>query len=132
MTDEGAMVAGNPDHYEIRVPEAITETLGGIPTRFMFHLEPRERPVHFRRDPAFPKDFAEGATLATLLDGTTPVALATGMQIRDFDDGFAIKLTLYFPKAAPPEMLEHHSRHYAIEFSRWIAVAHSTARPRGE
>jgi hypothetical protein len=130
LTDEAAMEAGNPDHYEVRPEVAVTETFAGIPTRFKFNMEPRERPSHYQRDPAFPKDATEGAGafLATLLDGTTPVALAAGMQIRDDDDGFAIKLTVFFPKAAPPEMLEHHSRHYAIEFSRWIAMAHAAKR----
>jgi hypothetical protein len=130
LMDEAAMEAGNPDHYEVRPEVAVTETFAGIPTRFKFNMEPCERPAHFRRNPDFPRDVTAGAGafLATLLDGTTPVALSAGMQIRDEDDGFAIKLTVFFPKAAPAEMLEHHSRHYAIEFSRWIAMAHAAKR----
>jgi hypothetical protein len=126
LSDEPAMLAGNPDHYEIRMPEAIiTETIGGIPTRFKFQPEPVERPETFKPDPAFPLNpGGNHAALATLLDDVTPQALATGMQLRETDDGFAMKMTLHFPAAAPPEMLEDHSRHYAIEFSRWITMAY--------
>lgn len=141
FTDEPAMLAGNPDHFEIRLPEGvITETLGGIPTRFKIHLqsdEPIEPPASFKLDPAFPVRPAEtggikvgGAVLSTLLDGRTPVMLQPAVeQLREAEDGFAMKLTMYFPAAAPPELLEDHSRHYAIEFSRWITMAYLEGKP---
>jgi hypothetical protein len=131
LSDEPAMLAGNPDHYEIRMPEGIiTETIGGIPTRFMFHFDPIDPPASFTLDPEFPVRpmGGGGATMATLLDGVTPQALPAGMQLRQTDDGFAMKMTLYFPAAAPPDMLEDHSRHYAIEFSRWISMAYQASR----
>jgi hypothetical protein len=135
LSDEPAMLAGNPDHYEIRMPEGIiTETIGGMPTRFKFQPEPVERPETFRADPAFPLNpGGNQAALATLLDDVTPQALATGMQLRETDEGFAMKMTLHFPAAAPPEMLEDHSRHYAIEFSRWITMAYQAKQaPAGQ
>jgi hypothetical protein len=135
LSDEPAMLAGNPDHYEIRMPEGtITETIGGIPTRFMFHFEPTDPPESFRLDPDFPirPMGSGGGAMATLLDGVTPVALPAGMQLRETDDGFAMKMSLYFPAAAPEEMLEHHNRHYAIEFSRWITMAYQASRAEGE
>jgi hypothetical protein len=52
LSDQPAMLAGNPDHYEIRMPEGIiTETIGGIPTRFMFHFDPIDPPASFKLDP---------------------------------------------------------------------------------
>jgi hypothetical protein len=138
FADEPTMLAANPDHYEVRFPEGIiTEVLGGIPTRFQVQLQagPIARPASFEPDPDFPihpkiagVDMGDGAMLSTLLDGSTPAVLTPTMQLRETDDGFAIKLTLYFPAAAPPEMLEDHSRHYAIEFSRWITMAYEAQR----
>jgi hypothetical protein len=52
------------------------------------------------------------------------------MQLRETEDGFAMKMTLFFPAAAPPDMLEDHSRHYAIEFSRWITMAYQASPNR--
>ena len=132
LSDEPAMLAGNPDHYEIRMPQGIiTETLGGIPTRFKFQPEPVERPTTFKADPEFPLNpGGNHGALATLLDDVTPQALAAGMQLRETEDGFAMKMTLYFPAAAPPEMLEDHSRHYAIEFSRWITMAYQASHSK--
>jgi hypothetical protein len=54
------------------------------------------------------------------------------MQLRETEDGFAMKMTLFFPAAAPEEMLEDHNRHYAIEFSRWITMAYQAIRAGGE
>jgi hypothetical protein len=58
--------------------------------------------------------------------------LPAGMQLRETEDGFAMKMTLFFPAAAPEEMLEDHNRHYAIEFSRWITMAYQAIRAGGE
>jgi hypothetical protein len=85
LSDELAMLAGNPDHYEIRMPEGIiTETIGGIPTRFMFHFDPVDPPASFRLDPEFPVRpmGGGGAALATLLDGVTPQALPRAVPDR--------------------------------------------------
>jgi hypothetical protein len=138
FSDEPAMLAGNPEHFEIRMPEGvITETLGGIPTRFQIQLqgEPLAPPESFKVDPAFPIRptetggiKVESAILSTLLDGETPVMLQpVGMQARETEDGFDLKMTLYFPAASSPEALEDHSRHYAVEFSRWITMAYEEA-----
>lgn len=129
LADEPAMLAGNPDHYEIRMPEGvITETLGGVPTRFRFQFEPVDVPDSFQPDPAFPIRNGEGGVVATLMDGSTPVLMAAGQQLRHLDDGFVMKLSLYFPVGAPTQTLEDHARHYAIEFSRWMRMAYEASR----
>lgn len=36
---------------------------------------------------------------------------------------FTAHLTVYVPVTFPPDVLEHHLRHYAVEFRNWIAAA---------
>jgi hypothetical protein len=139
FSETPVMLAANPDHYEISLADGIvTETLGGIPTRFQIQPGHVALPENFTPDPTFPVhpteivgvQVGQGAVLSTLLDGTTPVILQPSLlQLRETEDGFAIKLTLYFPATAPPEMFEDHCRHYAIEFSRWITMAYEAGRP---
>jgi hypothetical protein len=72
LADEPAMETANPDHYEIRVPDNfVTETMGGIPTRFRFDPEPVDPPKTFRPDPAFPiQPRGDVAVVTRLVDGS--------------------------------------------------------------
>jgi hypothetical protein len=126
LFNEEAMTDGHPEHYEIRYPDAIvTETLGGIPTRFKILRAAAEMPKEFKRDPTYPIFWGDEAraSMTTLLDGT-PRGLITGMELRPTEDGFFLKNTLFWSSASPPEMFILHKRHYAIEFTRWLTMAY--------
>jgi hypothetical protein len=91
-----------------------------VSTRFTFHIDPIDPPASFTLDPEFPirRMGGGGATMATWLDGVTPQALPAGTQLRQTDDGFAMKMTLYFRAAAPSDMHADHSRHHAGQPNR--------------
>lgn len=44
-------------------------------------------------------------------------------QLRDTADGFDARLGIYFPDAAPEELIEGHRMHLAVEFTNWIVDA---------
>ncbi|GGZ64405.1 hypothetical protein [Streptomyces subrutilus] len=56
-----------------------------------------------------------------LADGTVVGRALT--QFGDTADGFTASLTVYVPTSCPPDVLEHHLRHYAVEFRNWIVAA---------
>ncbi|GAA3309980.1 hypothetical protein GCM10020295_75870 [Streptomyces cinereospinus] len=58
-----------------------------------------------------------------LEDGTVVGRALT--QFGDTADGFTASLTFYVPASAPEVVLEHHLRHYAVEFRNWIIAAAS-------
>ena len=41
-------------------------------------------------------------------------------QFAETDTGFKAKLTIYFPAASAPEMIEGHRWHLACEFTNWV------------
>ncbi|AYG85022.1 hypothetical protein DWB77_07238 [Streptomyces hundungensis] len=45
------------------------------------------------------------------------------IQFGDTADGFIAHLTVYFPTSCPQDVLDHHRRHYAVEFRNWIIAA---------
>ncbi|MFB7031668.1 MULTISPECIES: hypothetical protein [unclassified Streptomyces] len=61
------------------------------------------------------------ATNLFLTDGT--VVGRVLIQFGDTDDGFTSSLTVYMPTSCPEEVLEHHLRHFAVEFRNWITAA---------
>ncbi|GAA4600640.1 hypothetical protein GCM10023195_00570 [Actinoallomurus liliacearum] len=56
-----------------------------------------------------------------LADGT--VIGRALVQFGDTADGFTASLTVYVPTACPDDVLEHHLRHFAVEFRNWITAA---------
>ncbi|HXB86086.1 hypothetical protein [Mycobacterium sp.] len=44
-------------------------------------------------------------------------------QFRETADGFDVVLGIYFPDAAPAEVIEGHRQHLAVEFTNWIIDA---------
>lgn len=135
LVDEPAMIAANPDHYEIRNDVGvITETMGGLPVRFQMHVGQTKE---FMKDSAaalanLRSDAKSRPTdnpgHSTLMDGVTPVARAVKMDFDDLDDGFQMTMGLRFPAAAPEAYRVDHLRHYAIEFSRWLTMAYEAAQ----
>ena len=62
-------------------------------------------------------------TIATikLTDGTTVGRVLS--QFGDTGDGFSASMSIYFPAACPDDLIEHHRRHLAVEFTNWIRAA---------
>lgn len=56
-----------------------------------------------------------------LADGT--VVGRALIQFGDTAHGFTVNLTVYFPTTCPDDILDHHLRHYAVEFRNWIVAA---------
>ncbi|MGW2282901.1 hypothetical protein [Streptomyces sp. NPDC001770] len=66
------------------------------------------------------------ATNLFLSDGT--VVGRVLIQFGDTDDGFTARLTVYLPTTCPEDVLEHHLRHFAVEFRNYWIVAAAAAR----
>ncbi|MGC5396030.1 hypothetical protein ACPXCP_09775 [Streptomyces sp. DT20] len=65
------------------------------------------------------------ATNFYLADGT--VVGRVLIQFGDTAEGFTSSLTVYLPTSCPESVLEHHLRHFAVEFRNWI-IASAAAR----
>lgn len=66
------------------------------------------------------------ATNLVLADGT--VVGRVLIQFGDNDDGFTSSLTVYLPAECAADVLDHHLRHFAVEFRNWIVAASAAKR----
>ncbi|WP_329567222.1 hypothetical protein [Streptomyces sp. NBC_01361] len=66
----------------------------------------------------FPREMSSNLFLP---DGT--VVGRALIQFGDTADGFTANLTVYLPTTCPDDVLEHHLRHYAVEFRNWITAS---------
>lgn len=126
--DEHALLAAHPEHYVMAPgadgafhvvenigPHVCSFFMGGWGTDAMAwaadadELLPRS---------GFPHVMSSNLFLA---DGTVVGRALT--QFGDTAEGFTASLTVYVPATCPPDVLEHHLRHYAVEFRNWIAAA---------
>ncbi|MGW1100563.1 hypothetical protein ACWD5W_32740 [Streptomyces sp. NPDC002455] len=126
--DESELLAGHPEHY-VMAPEAdgsfnVVENIGphvcsffmgGWGTDAMAWATEAEELLP---EAEFPHKMSSNLFLA---DGTVVGRALT--QFGDTADGFAASLTVYVPTSCPEEVLEHHLRHYAVEFRNWILAA---------
>ncbi|MFJ1901636.1 hypothetical protein [Streptomyces sp. NPDC088115] len=64
------------------------------------------------------------ATNLYLADGT--VVGRVLIQFGDTGEGFTSSLTVYLPTSCPEAVLEHHLRHFAVEFRNWIVASAAT------
>uniref|UniRef100_UPI001EFC8019 hypothetical protein n=1 Tax=Streptomyces sp. rh155 TaxID=3028728 RepID=UPI001EFC8019 len=76
-------------------------------------------------EPEFPHKMSSNLFLA---DGTVVGRALT--QFGDTAEGFTASLTVHVPAACPQDVLEHHLRHYAVEFRNWILAAATSVRAR--
>lgn len=126
--DEDALLSAHPEHYvmapgadgEFNVvenigPHVCSFFMGGWGTDAMAWAADAEELLP---ESDFPHKMSSNLFLA---DGTIVGRALT--QFGDTADGFTAHLTVYVPTACPQDVLEHHLRHYAVEFRNWITAA---------
>lgn len=126
--DEHALLAAHPEHYVMAPatdgsfhvvenigPHVCSFFMGGWGTASTAWAADADELLP---ESAFPHKMSSNLALA---DGTVVGRALT--QFGDTPDGFTAHLTVYVPVTCPPEVLEHHLRHYAVEFRNWIAAA---------
>lgn len=70
-------------------------------------------------DPDYPIDLVGRAFLR---DGVTPVNVPYH-QFKETEDGFAVKMAVYWPVGVPDDLVSGHSLHLAMEFYEGIKLA---------
>lgn len=125
--DESVLLAAHPEHYAMgtdavgaRVvenigPHVCSFYMGGWGTEAMAWAADA---AELLPESEFPRKMSSNLFLA---DGT--VVGRALIQFGDTAEGFTASLTVYFPTACPDDVLDHHLRHYAVEFRNWIIAA---------
>lgn len=125
--DERPLLAAHPEHYAMgadeigaRVvenigPHVCSFYMGGWGTSAMAWAEDA---AELLPESEFPRKMSSNLFLE---DGT--VVGRALIQFGDTAEGFTANLTVYFPTSCPKDVLEHHLRHYAVEFRNWIVAA---------
>ncbi|MEE1792962.1 hypothetical protein PUR28_19750 [Streptomyces sp. BE308] len=125
--DGSALLAAHPEHYVMgtdaigaRVVENIGTHvsdfyMGGWGTDALAWAADADEVLP---EPEYPRKMSSNLFLA---DGT--VVGRALIQFGDTADGFTANLTVYLPTTCPDDVLEHHLRHYAVEFRNWIVAA---------
>ncbi|MEU5957945.1 hypothetical protein [Streptomyces sp. NPDC047525] len=129
--DERALLASHPEHYVMGTDEIgarVVENIGPHVADFYMggwgtaELAWAEDAEELLPESEYPRKMSSNLFLA---DGT--VVGRALIQFGDTADGFTANLTVYFPVTCPDDVLDHHLRHYAVEFRNWI-VATAAAR----
>jgi hypothetical protein len=132
--DQEALGRACPEHYVV-TPTGdgrmdVIETTGGygLPTRFFVKLgetgassSPRPADV----DPTYPLQMAGRAWLRSGQESGRVLH-----QFAETQGGFKAKLTIYFPAASPPGLVEGHRWHLACEFTNWVNLCIESRKPR--
>ncbi|ROQ69088.1 hypothetical protein EDD93_3584 [Streptomyces sp. 840.1] len=125
--DERPLLAAHPEHYAMgtdeigaRVvenigPHVCSFYMGGWGTSAMAWAEDADELLP---ESEYPRKMSSNLFLE---DGT--VVGRALIQFGDTADGFTANLTVYFPTSCPQDVLDHHLRHYAVEFRNWIVTA---------
>ncbi|MFB7031962.1 MULTISPECIES: hypothetical protein [unclassified Streptomyces] len=126
--DESALLAAHPEHFvmapgadgsfnvvESIGPHVCSFFMGGWGTDAMAWATDVDELLP---ESEFPHRMSSNLFLA---DGTVVGRALT--QFGDTADGCVASLTVYLPTSCPGEVLEHHLRHYAVEFRNWILAA---------
>ncbi|GAA1320676.1 hypothetical protein GCM10009647_053270 [Streptomyces sanglieri] len=126
--DENALLAAHPEHY-VMAPGAdgsfnVVENIGPHVCSFYMggwgtdEMAWAADAAELLPESEFPHKMSSNLFLA---DGTVVGRALT--QFGDTADGFTASLTVYVPTTCPQDVLEHHLRHYAVEFRNWIIAA---------
>lgn len=128
FADETVLLSAHPEHYVMAdQPDGtvqVVENIGPHVCSFFMGgwgtsaLDWAEQAAELLPESDFPHKMASNLFLA---DGTVVGRVFT--QFGDTTDGFAASLTAYFPSSCPDEVLEHHLRHFGVEFRNWIVAA---------
>lgn len=130
--DEAIMLAAHPEHY---ATAARPDQTLFLVENFGSHL--CSCVVAFGRgtkwaatSPEYlPEDRYPIKKIASIeLEDGTPIGRVLS-QFGDTEDGFSASLSIYFPAASPEELVEHHRRHLAVEFTNWITAAAAAHKP---
>lgn len=125
---EKALLDAHPEHY-VMAPAAdgsfnVVENIGSYLCSFYMGgwgtgaMAWAEDADELLPESEFPHKMSSNLFLA---DGTVIGRALT--QFGDTADGFTASLTVYVPTSCPQDVLEHHLRHYAVEFRNWITTA---------
>jgi hypothetical protein len=128
FVDENVLLAAQPEHYvmagqadgSVQVvenigPHVCSFYLGDWAAEAMAWSEEADELLPASEFPY------KKATNLFLSDGT--IVGRVLIQFGDTDGGFTSNLTVYLPTACPGDVLEHHLRHFAVEFRNWILAA---------
>ncbi|MBP0456435.1 hypothetical protein [Streptomyces montanisoli] len=128
-----ALLAAHPEHY-VMAPGAdgsfhVVENIGPhVCSFFMGGWGTGAMAWAADADELLPDaEFPHKMSSNLFLDDGTVVGRAL-TQFGDTIDGFTASLTVYVPTSCPQGVLEHHLRHYAVEFRNWIVAAAAAAR----
>ncbi|WP_328950864.1 hypothetical protein OG778_27030 [Streptomyces sp. NBC_00184] len=125
--DSRPLLAAHPEHYVMgtddtgaRVvenigPHVASFYMGGWGTAAMAWADDA---AELLPEAEFPRKMSSNLFLE---DGT--VVGRALIQFGDTAEGFTANLTVYFPTSCPQDVLDHHLRHYAVEFRNWILAA---------
>ena len=118
------MFDAHPEHYASDPGTfGIVETMGTLPTR--------SHPAYVQTAPAFVTQLMDesyslrNAGAATLADGTLFTYVL--QQYKDTADGMEANLRIWYPAAAPSIYVEHHAKHYSVEFRNGARMAAAQA-----
>ncbi|MEU1122072.1 hypothetical protein ABZ371_00415 [Streptomyces sp. NPDC005899] len=128
FADEEVLLSAQPEHY-VMVGQAngsvhVVENVGPHICSFYLGDWAAEAMAWAEdADELLPQaDFPyKKATNLFLSDGT--VVGRVLIQFGETDEGFTSSLTVYLPTSCPRDVLEHHLRHFAVEFRNWIVAA---------
>ncbi|WP_327302886.1 hypothetical protein OG730_04230 [Streptomyces sp. NBC_01298] len=125
--DEQPLLAAHPEHYAMGTDETgarVVENIGPHVASFSMGgwgtdaLDWAKDAAELLPESEYPRKMSSNLFLT---DGT--VVGRALIQFGDTAEGFTSNLTVYFPVACPDEILDHHLRHYAVEFRNWIVAA---------
>jgi uncharacterized protein len=107
-----------PEHYGFRAVDGriqVVESLGGHVTdiRFLF-TDDIDIPAEDIYSDCPLRQFGYGSV------GNEKIAVKSGHQFRNTDEGFEAILQIYFPAAIPEEVVEGHRQHLAVEHVNWF------------
>ncbi|MDL4818571.1 hypothetical protein [Actinomadura opuntiae] len=125
--DERALLAAHPEHYVMGpddIGARVVENIGPhVCSFYMGGWGSNAVAWAADADELLPKsEFPHKMSSNLFLADGTVVGRAL-IQFGDTADGFTANLSVYFPVTCPDEVLDHHLRHYAVEFRNWITAA---------
>lgn len=123
-------LTSNPEHFfgeevkGLKPNEKVgTETMGmfGSPVETIVIFDPSITGPATEEDGY--RNFVSGTS--TLMDGTPRHDIAVH-QVRQREDGFDLKMTVYYPQSVPKEMVYGHKIHLLVEFMGGLLAAAET------